>query len=65
MSPTLAIAMIVAGAALLALAAVGVVLGRFGTGTAVALGALGLLVDTSGWLLLVAARRHAPRSRQD
>ena len=65
MSASLALAMVVAGGALLALAAVGYVLGWFGAGTAVALGALGLIVDSSGALLLVAARRSAPRNRRD
>jgi hypothetical protein len=65
MSPTLAMAMVVAGGALLALAAIGYVLGWFGPGTGIALGALGLLVDTSGALLLVGARRGAPRNRQN
>ena len=65
MSPTLAIAMVVAGGTLLALAAVGYVLGWFGPATGIALGALGLLVDTSGALLLVAARRGAAGQRRN
>jgi protein-S-isoprenylcysteine O-methyltransferase Ste14 len=65
MSPSLALAMVVAGGALLGLAAVGYALGWLNTGTAVALGALGLIVDSSGALLMVAARRNAPRNRRD
>jgi hypothetical protein len=62
MNPALAIAMVVAGGALLALAVLGYLLGWFGRDAAIALGALGLLVETSGALLLVAARRKGGRT---
>jgi hypothetical protein len=57
MNPALALVMVVAGGALLAVAALGYVLGWFGTAVAVAVGAVGLAIDTGGALLFVAARR--------
>lgn len=64
MNPVLAIAMVVAGGVLLALAVLGHVLGWFDAKVAIALGALGLLVDTAGVLLLAAARRDSSAKRQ-
>jgi hypothetical protein len=49
--------MVVAGGALIAIAALGYALGWFAMGVAVAVGVLGLVVDTAGALLFVAARR--------
>jgi hypothetical protein len=57
MNPALALVMVVAGGALIAVAALGYVLGWFAMGVAVAVGVLGLVVDTAGALLFVAARR--------
>jgi sulfite exporter TauE/SafE len=64
MNPSLAIAMVVAGGALLALAVLGYVLGWFGLDAAIALGVSAALIDTAGALLLVTGRRrgaNAPR----
>ena len=57
MNPSLAIAMVVAGGALLALALLGYVLGWFGLDAAIALGVIGALIDTAGALFLVTTRR--------
>jgi hypothetical protein len=57
MNPALALVMVVAGGALIAIAALGYALGWFAVGVAVAVGVLGLVVDTAGALLFVAARR--------
>jgi hypothetical protein len=57
MNPALALVMVLAGGALLAVAALGYALGWFSTATAIAVGAAGLVVDTAGALLFVAARR--------
>ena len=59
MNPALCVVMIAAGGTLLLLAVLGYVLGWFGTGTALALGVLGALIDTAGALLLAYGRRHA------
>ena len=64
MNPTLALAMVVAGGTLLAVAALGYTLGWFGTPTAIAVGVLGAIVDTAGALLFVAARREAAQRRR-
>jgi sulfite exporter TauE/SafE len=64
MNPSLAIAMVVAGGALLALAVLGYVLGWFGLDAAITLGVSAALIDTAGALLLVTGRRrgaNAPR----
>ena len=47
MNPSLAIAMVVVGGALLAMAVLGYVLGSFGLDTAIALGVIGALTDTA------------------
>jgi hypothetical protein len=57
MNPALALVMVVAGGALLAAAVLGYALGWFGTTMAIALGAVGIAIDTAGALLFVAARR--------
>jgi hypothetical protein len=57
MNPALGLVMVVAGGALIAVAALGYVLGWFAMGVAIAVGVLGLVVDTAGALLFVAARR--------
>ena len=57
MNPSLAIAMVVVGGALLAVAVLGYVLGSFGLDIAIALGVIGALTDTAGALLLVTERR--------
>jgi len=57
MNPSLAIAMVVAGGALLALALLGYVFGWFALDAAIALGVIGAVIDTAGALFLVTARR--------
>ena len=57
MNPSLALVMVVAGGALLAVAVLGFVLGWFAMDVAIALGGVGILLDTTGALLFVAARR--------
>ena len=57
MNPSLAIAMVVAGGALLALALLGYVFGWFALDAAIALGVIGAVIDTAGALFLVMARR--------
>lgn len=57
MNPALALVMVVAGGALMAVAALGYVLGWFAMGVAVAVGVLGFVIDAAGALLFVAARR--------
>ena len=57
MNPSLAIAMVVAGGALLALAMLGYVFGWFALDAAIALGVIGALIDTAGTVFLVTARR--------
>ena len=58
MNPSLAIAMVVAGGALLALALLGYVFGWFALDAAIALGVIGAVIDTAGALFLVRARRN-------
>jgi hypothetical protein len=57
MNPSLAIAMVIAGGALLALALLGYVLAWFALDAAIALGVIGAVIDTAGALFLVTARR--------
>jgi len=57
MNPSLAIAMVVAGGALLAVAMLGYVNGWFALDAAIALGVIGAVIDTAGALFLVRARR--------
>ena len=61
MNPSLAIAMVVAGGALLALALLGYVFGWFALDAAIALGVIGAVIDTAGALFLVSARRKGGR----
>jgi hypothetical protein len=58
MNPSLAIAMVVAGGALLALALLGYVFGWFALDASIALGVIGAVIDTAGTLFLVTARRR-------
>jgi hypothetical protein len=57
MNPLLALAMVVIGGLLLVAAVLGYVLGGLAAGVAIALGVTGLLVDTAGALMFVAAKR--------
>jgi hypothetical protein len=57
MNPSLALAMVVAGGALLALALLGYVFGWFALDAAIALGVIGAVIDAAGTLFLVTARR--------
>jgi hypothetical protein len=57
MNPALALVMVIAGGALLVVAALGHVLGWFAMSVAIALGGVGILLDTAGALMFVAARR--------
>jgi hypothetical protein len=57
MNPALALVMVVAGGALLMVAALGNVLGWFPTAVAIAVGVVGIATDTAGALFFVAARR--------
>jgi hypothetical protein len=63
-NPLLALAMVVIGGLLLAAAVIVYVLGGLAAGPAIALGVVGLLVDTAGALMLVAARRGSAGSRR-
>ena len=61
MNPSLAIAMVVAGGALLAVAMLGYVNGWFALDAAIALGVIGAVIDTAGALFLVSTRRKGGR----
>jgi len=56
--------MIAAGGALLALAAIGFALGLFGSSAALAVGALGGVIDTLGAIAFVLGRRDGRDSRR-
>ncbi len=59
-----AIALLVVGGSLLAIAAIGFVMKWFETPTVLAIGALGLAIDSAGsWLLATSFRREARERR--
>lgn len=65
MNPALALAMVVAGGVLLAVAALGWALGWFGPGVALAVGVPGAIIDTAGALTFAAARRSGAVRQRD